>query len=184
MKKHLMFGFAVIACVVALSAAVWAISPSEKQQLDNFKVSTLKGLPGVAVTVKIARDKENTLSLVKETDLQREVEIAFKKAGVEVLPPTADVGLYVVLVKVASAGKDGMECAVHTQSSLLQIVSLSRDSSIKTEAQTWPAFSQARFGVVSTMAAPGMIKQGVKDQANNFAEDYFAANPKTTSDTK
>ena len=43
----------------------WAISPSEKQQLDNFKVSTLKGLPGVAVSVKIVRDKPEHAFAVK-----------------------------------------------------------------------------------------------------------------------
>jgi hypothetical protein len=146
--------------------------------LDNFKVSTLKGLPGVAVSVKIARDNNNTLSLLKESELQREVEIALQKAGVEVLRPTPDVGLYVVVVKVASVGKDGIECAVHIQSSLLQIVHLARDTTIKTEVQTWPAVSQARFGVVSLAIAQGMITQTVKDQVKDFAEDYKAANTK------
>jgi hypothetical protein len=137
----------------------------------------------VAVSVKIARDNNNTLSLLKESELQREVEIALQKAGVEVLRPTSDVGLYVVVIKVASAGKDCIECAVHIQSSLLQIVHLARDTTIKTEAQTWPSVSQARFGVVSLAIAQGMILQTVKDQAKEFAEDYKTANPKPTNKT-
>jgi len=176
-------GFFAICCAVALSTAVWAISPSEKQQLDNFKVSTLKGLPGVAVSVKIVRDNNNTLSLLKESDLQREVEIALQKAGVEVLRPTPNVGLYVVVVKVAGGGPDSLNLAVHIQSSLLQIVHLARDTTIKTESQTWPLGSSARFGVVSLAIAQGMITQTVKDQAKDFAEDYLAANSKTNDKT-
>jgi len=184
MKKHLISGLAAVSFVVAISAAVGAISPSEKHQLDTFKVSTLKGLRGVAVSVKITRDKENTLSLLKEAELQRDVEITLKKAGIELLQPTADVGLYIVLVKVASASQDGLNVAMHVQSSLLQIVQLSRDSAIKTEAQTWPAVSHARFGAASIAIAPGMITQSVKDQAKDFVEDYLAANPKSTDKSK
>jgi hypothetical protein len=168
----------VTACLVSLAGVVWAISPSEKQQLDNFKVSTLKGLRGVAVSVKIVRDKPETLSLLKESELQGEVEIALQNAGIEVLRPTPDVGLYVVLVNVAAVGQDGLNCAIHVQSSLLQIVQLSRDTTIRTEAQTWPALSQARFGVVSLAITKSTIVRTVKDQIKDFAEDYKAANPK------
>jgi len=162
-----------------LAGMVLAISPSEKQQLDNFKVSTLKGLPGVAVSVKIVRDTPQTLSLLKESVLQGEVELALQKAGVEVLRPTPDVGLYIVLVQVASADKDDSACAIYVRSSLFQIVSLSRDSSIRAEAQTWPSAAQYRFGVVSAAIAKSTIERTVKEQAKDFAEDYKAANPTT-----
>jgi hypothetical protein len=162
----------IIACLA------FAASPSEKQQLDNFKVSTLKGLRGIAVTVKIVRDSPETLALLKESDLQGQVEIALQNAGIEVLKPTSDVGLYVVLVNVASACQDGLTCAINVRSSLLQIVQLSRDSTIKTEAQTWPSVGHSRFGVVSIAIAKSMITKTVKDQVNDFADDYKAANPK------
>ena len=83
-----------------------------------------------------------------------------------------------VLVKVAGGGSDNLNLAVHIQSSLLQIVNLARDTTIKTEAQTWPLGSRARFGVVSLAIAQGMITQTVKDQVKDFAEDYKAANSK------
>jgi hypothetical protein len=173
----------VTTCLVSLAGAAWAISPSEKQQLDNFKVSTLKGLRGVTVSVKIVRDKPETLSLLKESELQGEVEIALQNAGIEVLRPTPDVGLYVVIVNVAAAGQDSLNCAIYVQSSLLQIVQLSRDATIRTEAQTWPSVSQARFGVVSLAVTKSTIVRTVKDQVKDFAEDYKAANPKTSSKT-
>jgi hypothetical protein len=161
-----------------MTCLVLAVSPSEKQQLDNFKTSTLKGLRGVAVTVKVVRDKPETLSLLKEADLQGEVELALQNAGIPILPPSSDVGLYVVLAKVAAGGKDDLACAMHVQSSLLQIVHLDRDPSIRAEVQTWPAFSQARFGLVSIAIAKSAVERTVKDQVNDFAADYSAANPK------
>jgi hypothetical protein len=146
--------------------------------LENFKVSTLKGLPGVAVSVKIVRDTPETLPLLNESDLAGEVELALQAAGVDVLKPAADVGLYIVIVKVAGGGPDSMSLAMHVQSSLVQMVQLSRDSTIKTEAQTWPSVGQARFGLVSAALAKSVITRTVKEQASAFAGDYKAANPK------
>lgn len=166
----------ILLCLLIRYAA--GTTPSERKQLADFKVSTLKGLPGVAVKVKIARDNDQTLSLLKESDLQYEVEFALQKEGIEILRPTADVGLYVVIVKVAGGGPDNTNLAINIQSSLLQTVHLSRDSSIKTEAQTWPASGQSRFGLLSVAMAKSVIMRTVKDQAKEFAEDYFAANPK------
>jgi hypothetical protein len=161
-----------------LTCLTFALSPSEKQQLDNFKVSTLKGLRGVAVSVKIVRDDPDTLSLLKETQLAGIAEMTLQKAGIEILPPSPEVGLYVVLVNVASAGRDGANIAMHVQSSLMQIVNLSRDITIKTEAQTWPSFGQVRFSVVSIAIAKSAVERAVKDQALTFAADFKAANQK------
>lgn len=169
----------IAACIIFPAVLVWAISPFEKQQMENFKVSTLKDLSGVAVAVKIARDDPNTLGLLKEQDLQRDVEFALQTAGIEVLRPTPDVGLYVVIVRVSMTGRDGPACAIHVQSSLMQFVNLSRDPSIRTEAKTWPAVSEATFGVVSLSMVKRVITKSVKDQAEQFVEDYKAANPKT-----
>jgi hypothetical protein len=159
-----------------------AITPPERKQLADFKVSTLKGLSGVAVKVKIARDNDLTLSLLKENELQQEVEFALQKEGVEILPPTPDVGLYIVIVKVAGGGPDNMNLAINIQSSVLQIVQLTRDSSIRTEAQTWPSPGQSRFGLISVAMGKSMIMRTVKDQAKEFAEDFRAANPKTATE--
>ena len=166
-----------------MTCLAFAVSPSEKHQLDNFNVSTLKGLSGVAVMVRIIRDNPITLELLKESDLQRDVELALHKGGVEILRPTPDVGLYVVIVKVSGGGPDALNLAVDVQASLRQIVYLQRDSTIKTEVQTWPAIGQGRFGLVSVAQAQAMITKTVKDQSKDFAEDYLAANPKTAVKT-
>jgi hypothetical protein len=55
---------------------------------------------------------------------------------------------------------------------------LTRDPNIKTEAQTWPAISQARFGIAPITIAKSTIEKTVKDQAANFVDDWKAANPK------
>jgi hypothetical protein len=174
MKKCLI----IVACIVSLCATVWAISPSEKQQLTNFKVSTLKGLRGVAVKVIIMRDTPDMLPFLKEAGLQKDVEYALQNAGLEIASPTPEVGLYVVIVKVTAATNDNMNFAMHVQSSLLQIVNLSRDSTIRTESQTWPSFGQSRFGVVSVAIAKTTIEKAVKEQVRDFIDDWKTANPK------
>jgi hypothetical protein len=173
----------IVIALGLMTCLALAVSPYERQQLNNFKVSTLKGLPGVAVTVKVARDNPDTLSLLllKENQIQDEVAIALQSAGVEVLPPTPDVGLYIVQVKIAGGGPDAMDLAINVQSSLMQIVHLSRDTTIKTEAQTWPAAGQGRFGLVPVAMAKSMITRTVKEQAKEFAEDFKAANPKPSA---
>jgi hypothetical protein len=169
-------------CILLLfTCMAFAISPSEKQQLDNFKVSTLKGLSGVAVSVKIVRDSPDTLPLLKETQLAGIAEAALEKADIEVLPPTAEVGLYIVFVNITSVGREGLNIAMNVQSSLLQIVNLSRDPAIKTESQTWPGVGQSRFGVVSIAIAKSAIERAVLNQATAFAVDFKAANPKLST---
>jgi hypothetical protein len=161
---------------MGLTGVVLAISSSEKQQLNNFKVSTLKGLRGVTVKAIIVRDDANMLPFLKEQTLQDEVEVALQNAGIEIARPTPEVGIYAVLVKVTSA--DNMNIAIHVQPSLLQIVNLSRDTTIKTEAQTWPSFGQSRFGVVSVAIAKSAVETIVKEQVKDFINDWKAANPK------
>jgi hypothetical protein len=164
--------------LLGLAGIVLAVSQSEKQQLNNFKVSTLKGLRGMAVKVMIVRDGPDTLPFLKETALQQEVEFALQSAGLEIANPTPEVGLYVVLVKVTAASNDNLNFAMHVQSSLLQIVNLSRDMTIKTEAQTWPSFGQSRFGAISVAIAKSTIEKTVKEQVKDFTNDWRAANPK------
>jgi hypothetical protein len=177
MRKTLI-RYCCIMLLPGLAGIVLAVSPSEKQQLDNFKVSTMKGLRGVAVKVMIVRDGPGTLAFLKESALQKEVEFALQNAGLEIASPTPEVGLYVVLVKVTAASNDNLNFAMHVQSSLLQIVNLSRDTTIKTEAQTWPSFGQGRFGVISVAIAKSAIEKTVKEQAKDFTDDWKAANPK------
>ena len=177
MRKTLI-RYCCITILLGLAGIVLAVSQSEKQQLDNFKVSTLKGLRGVAVKVIIVRDDPGTLAFLKESSLQQEVEFALQGAGLEVARPTPDVGLYVVLVKITAASNDNLNFAMHVQSSLLQIVNLSRDTTIKTEAQTWPSFGQGRFGAISVAIAKSTIEKTVKEQAKDFTDDWKAANPK------
>ncbi len=167
-----------ITTLMGLTGIVLAISPSEKQQLGNFKVSTLKGLRGVAVKVMIVRDSPDMLPFLKEAGLQKDVEFALQNAGLEIASPTPEVGLYVVLVKVTAATNDNLNFAMHVQSSLLQIVNLSRDTTIRTESQTWPSFGQGRFGVAPVTNAKTTIEKTVKEQVKDFVDDWKSANPK------
>jgi hypothetical protein len=165
-------GYCCIAVLIGLTGIALALSPSEKQQVDNFKVSTLKGLHSVAVKVIISREGPDTLPFLTEVGLQKEVEFVLHNA------PTPEAGLYVVVVKITAATKDKLNFAMDVRSSLSQIVQLLRDQTIKTEAQTWPGMSQGRFGIVPITIAKTTIEKTVKEQATDFANDWKAANPK------
>jgi hypothetical protein len=132
----------------------------------------------VTVKVLILRDDPSMLSLLKEQNLQGEIELALQNAGIEISPPKPEVGIYVVLVKITAASSDNLSIAMHVQQSLLQIVNLSRDTTIKTEAQTWPSFGQSKFGIVSVAIAKSTIEKAVKEQLRDFISDWKAANPK------
>jgi hypothetical protein len=173
--------YTTIIALMLMTCPAFAVSPSEKQQVDNFKASTLKGLHSAAVTVKIIRDNDKTLELLNEVVLQKEAEFVLRNAGIDITGPTPDAGLYVIIVKVAATGRDNMYFAMHVQSSLSQIVELARDPNIKTEAQTWPAIGQARFGVAPLTVAKSTVEKTVKDQAQNFVDDWKAANPKPSA---
>jgi hypothetical protein len=177
MRKPLL----VIIALGLMTCLAFAVSPSEKQQLDNFHVSTLKGLRGVSVSVKIIRDDPNTLSLLKENQLAGIAEMTLQKAGIEILPPSPEVGLYVVIVNVTPTDRNGANIAMHVQSSLMQIVNLARDPAIKTEVQTWPSLGQVRFGIASIAIAKTTVERAVKDQAAAFASDYNSANRKSST---
>lgn len=177
MKRYWLLGSIVIGCVVLLTAAVWAVSPWEKRQIDNFGASTLKGLEAVAVEVRVARDRPETLSLLKQEELQGEVEMALQRGGLKIRRPTPGVGLYIVVAKVATpGGREARTCAIHVQSSLLQVVHLSRDTTIRAESQTWPSVGHGRFGVVNYGMAKSLIRQTVKDHTQDFISDWKAAN--------
>jgi len=170
--------FAIL-CAGLLTASVWGVSPWEKRQIDNFGVSSLKGLEAVAVDVKIARDRPETLSLLSRRRLLGEVEMALQGGGMKISRPMRGVGLYIVVVKAATPGRrDDLTCAIHVQSSLLQVVHLSRDTTIRTRSQTWPSVGHGRFGVVSLGLAKGLIERTVKDQVREFIADWKAANPR------
>ncbi len=177
MERRWFLSSIAIVCAGLLAASVWAVSPWEKRQIDNFEVSSLKGLEAVAVEVRIARDRPETLSLLSKQQLQGEVEMALQGGGIKISRPMRDVGLYIVIVKVARPGRrDDLTCAIHVQSSLLQVVHLSRDTTIRTQSQTWPSVGRARFGVVSLGLARGLIERTVKDHARDFIADWKNAN--------
>ena len=118
----------------------------------------------MAVTVKIIRGNDETLKLLNEVVIQKDVEFILRDAGLKITAPTPEAGLYVVIVKVAATGRDNMYFAMHVQSSLSQIVQLTRDPNIKTEAQTWPAISQARFGVAPITSPKAQSKKPSKSR--------------------
>ena len=179
-KKYWLAASSVVCCAAFLSVIVSGISPSEKRQLENFGISTLRGLRAVMPQIMLVKDKEDKPGLLTKEQLQTQVELALRKAGIKIVSSLRglDDGLFIVLVKVAKAGGKTPFYAMHVQCGLYQAVELSRDPTIRTEAQTWPSFGKSRFGIVSSAAVKRAVKDTVAGQVSEFISDYLAANPK------
>ncbi len=176
----------VVSCVALLSVRLLAISFEEKSQLEDYGISTLKGLKAIKpVVIIMAPDKKANLASLTESDLQTQVELALRKTGVKVsLKKNSQQDLSVALLRVSvllndvviSSGAQLYSFVANVE--LTQLVQLTRDSEIYTAARTWPMYDFE----LPIIAGEAKIEQAIKDevtrQVNEFCNDYLAANPR------
>jgi predicted Zn-ribbon and HTH transcriptional regulator len=176
---------------------VTGISPKEELQLKTFGISTLEGLKGVSVYVKLLSNV--TSELKTEEYLQTLVEQELRKAGIKVFSDT-DPNIYVarlfVEVTVFRRHTSRLEamfikpfyyCTVTVH--LLQDVVLVRNLGISTKASTWPYLTYPSLDyawpylpntpICSARSKDGinkLIRGGIIDDVKNFCDDFLAAN--------
>lgn len=186
-KKFYILALLIVCCVAAFALKVPPITPSEEVQIDCFGMSTLQGLKGVEVSVTLIQipKAKQKLKQPTERDLEAQVELALRTAGLKVYPEQEgflaftdlDIGqLQVdVFVKVAPDNTIG-SYLVRTQ--LYQVVELARNRKIRTCAVTWPLIFIPDF----VPRKPGIVEQAIKDevarQTSEFINEYLAANHK------
>lgn len=191
-KKYWILAVAIVSCAAFLSARLLAISISEQSQIKDYGISTLSGLKGICVDVKLSVNVANEdagkhrLPFLTKNDLQTQVEIALRKAGIKVLSSIggADDGFFVVAVGAMKESKDGPLYALTIQSVLIQRVTLLRNRKIETAAVTWPYIQTSTFGMTPSLMVERTIKDTVERQVNEFINDYLAANPKEPAKKK
>ncbi len=185
-KKYWILPISVVCCVALLSASLLAISISEQEQIKDYGISTLSGLRGICVVVKLSVNIANEdagkhrLPFLTKNDLQTQVEIELRKAGIKVLSSYRgpDDGFFVVAVGAMKESKDGPLYAFDIQSVLMQRVALLRNRKIETTAVTWPYNQTSTFGTTPSLMVERTIKDIVARQVDEFINDYLAANPK------
>jgi len=185
-KKCWILAISVVCCVALLSASLLAISISEQSQIEDYGISTLSGLRGICVDIKLSVNVANEdagkhkLPFLTKNDLQTQVEIAFRKAGIKVFSSyrEPDDGFFIVSVSAMKESKDSPLYALNIQSVLIQRIALLRNSKIETAAVTWPYIQTSMFGMTGSGIVERTIKDTVARQVNEFINDYLAANPK------
>jgi len=190
----------LFACsVVVLSGRLSGISHHEEEQIKDFGISTLSGLKELTplVILSTGEDEANKLPSLTQNELQTQVEMALRIAGIRITerqPPL--LSIYVALMRDSVAEnlsriafKDlsldpkelSLRFYIYTVSTqLYQSVELQRNNKIRTLAPTWPyLYTETRlFGVGNHLFVENEIKNAVTKQMNAFINDYLAANPK------
>ena len=193
-KKYWIILVITVCCIIFLPMMVTGISPKEELQLKTFGISTLKGLKGVSVDVKLISNA--TAELETEDNLQTLVEQELRKAGIKVFSDS-DPNIYVasLFVEVTALKpqtsrliKPFYYCTVRVH--LLQDVVLVRNLAITTKASTWPYLTQPspdykwpylpNTPIGSARSKDGinkLIRSGIIGSVKNFCDDYLTANP-------
>ena len=189
-KKYWVLGAVVICFGMFWVVSVLGISKNEKKQLEKFGVSTLhdlKTIYPVALIVVQGGDKlvADQIGSLTRTEIQTQVELALRKAGIKVYYGDIAVQLfiYVEAHKIDFPTSKGSKplYAFKVSTELHQQVILSRDPKIRTKVKTWPAhpFVVGRgIQFASSETVGQWIKQDVAKQMDVFCNDYLAANPK------
>jgi len=190
-KKYWILGAIVICFGVFWEVSVSGISRNEKEQLEKFGVSTLHGLKTiypVALIVVLGGDKVvvDQIGSLTRTEIETQVELALRKAGIKVYYGDIAVQLFVyveahkMMFPTSDAGSQALY-AFKVSTELHQQVILSRDPKIRTKVKTWPAtpFVVGRGIEFASLETLGQcIKQDVAKLMDVFCNDYLAANPK------
>jgi hypothetical protein len=147
---------------VLLSA--FAFFPSDTEAASNKELA-VSGLRSVSVLVEQMGDGAKAIGLFKE-DLQTDVELRLRLAGIKVVTDSSAPFLYVVphVNPSATAADVGLE--------LCETVTISRSKFI-VGASTW----EQRFLLANPSATD--IRDAVKDLVDQFLNIWLKVNPKT-----
>ena len=142
---------------------------------DNLKQRALRGLGGVEVLVETIDLEAGRLGLT-EAQIQTDVELRLRKAGVRVLTEKesqetpGEPYLYVMINAFVDQTPTSVGFSIRVE--LMEQVTLARG--FKARAAIW------RTGAAGTVGTGNIrkIRESVGDLVDKFINDYLAANPK------
>ena len=186
-KKYVVLAVIAILSFVIFSASVKGISPWEKDQINKFGVSTLKGMTSIRPIVGILENEEPATHGLSRDELQTQVELALRNAGVNVTEKdftyethiggeaVLAVGIFLRRIEVI----EGVNIyAITTNMELFQYVTLVRDPKVMTFIPTWPRGYSKVPGWAESEGLRETVKEGIDRDISKFINDYLAANPK------
>ena len=145
-------------------------------QQPKFEIESLRGLKGICVVIEsLSPDIEKDGLRIE--NIQTDVELKLRLAGIKVLTGEERIkepGTPFLYVNVSSSKS---ELGIYTFSiniQLRQLVFLARDLDTRIFACTWIK------GTIGTIGANNVvdIRDYVKDNVDNFINDYLSVNPK------
>jgi hypothetical protein len=162
--------------LLILLLSLGAITPAVAQD-DETSRSSLKGLNGVKVVVEGLKPLEEQAGLTV-ADLQTDVELKLRLAGIPVLTASAEAPgapfLYVRVTVVSRTTNNVWPYVLGAQ--LNQTVRLDRSpTTIVSGVTTWGV---ARVGAADPSTIRGRVRDSAKDLIDQFVNAYLAANPK------
>ena len=167
-KKYWILGVAVgFCCAAILSVTSLAISFAEQEQLKYFGISTLHGLKGIRVETMLStseESKQHSLGSLTKSNLQTQVELSLRKAGIRVLDrydPDISAILSVTVLVLTSSQDVPLYAAIVT-SEACQDVELVRNHKIRTSVRTWP-MGHNRETQILLLGGLSRMEQGIKD---------------------
>lgn len=170
-RKEWLMVLLVILLTLALESLLFAIN-------GKSNLATLRGLSGVGVLVEQLSPEVEKEGLIKN-QLQREVELKLRAAGIKVLTreealtTPGEPYLYInINVNTAKTESDIYPYSVDLL--LMQKVSLLRDPQQTTYAVTW---STGGVGSIEKSIV-GQLRNSVEEMVSLFIKAYQAENPK------
>lgn len=185
-KKNWIWVAICISLLVALSVKLFAVTWNEKERLEEYGVSTLRGLEGVRPVVLFWSPNKNKLGFHDTSnwrlEFQMESELALRRNGIKVL----DAGLPTLTIFIeANAIETTRKLDIYAfkvATYLEEEVQLVRDPKLLAKTPTWPHDSIIVVGRGVMMAGRNKVKPAIREQViqqmNEFCNDYLAANPK------
>ena len=203
--KKVWFIVAGFSLLLVLAIKLFAISSSEKSQIENYGVSTLKGLQGFRLGVAVvdtSKDKENGETYIQvfperwKEDIQTDVELVLRRNGVKIFTGeksteevSAFLSVYVVVNSILIELPKRPLFYLYSFQVSVDVIAPAVISwkpyttTTLTRTIIWPAggFNLKRITISGRKPLKQAIKEDVLRQINSLCNDYYAANPKETS---
>jgi len=144
--------------------------------------SPMVGLKGVTVTIA-TDDTLKKLGLHTDT-LKTDVELKLRLAGIRVIAEEDRVWSmrpYLIVSLIVVEGTEFVPSAFYIELLLQEKVQLARSLNTTVIATTWS--SRGWLGVAGKTVFVNSVRKRLKDQVDQFLNDYLAANPKDQEKT-
>jgi hypothetical protein len=183
MRNFWILALSICFFVMFLSVMVLGVSSGEMSQLALHRCSTLQGLKVSCAVLPITISEKVSLppdfQLVTQSQLQTQVELALRTAGIPIISKRTDDKSQPLIVSVSILQATETTYAIWINVALYQRVQLVRDNKIATDAQTWPytALGDSGWGlrVAGRNKLNETIREGIADKMSAFCNDYLAA---------